>query len=169
MGFAPSFSSPVSPSYSRLVFAVGLRKGCSSGLRIKWAPIQAGHKQCWLQGRKALCSPKGGVQLPAPALPPSSWLVLKVTVIPNVSPARALSGEVSRQTEPCGSPKREPGACSCRAGGGSPQPSCRVTPATEGDCSLQPSCRNKTLLLPQQTPCPKTRPFPVPSIAAHIT
>lgn len=73
----------------------------------KWAPVQATHKQCWLHGRKALCSPKGGVQLPVPALPPSSWLVLKVAVIPNVSqlPAYALSEEVSRQTELHGSPK----------------------------------------------------------------
>lgn len=59
--------------------------------------------------------------------------------------------------------------CFCRAAGGSSQPSCGATPAAEGDCSPQPSCKNKTLLFPQQTPCPKTLPFPVPSVAAHIT
>lgn len=59
--------------------------------------------------------------------------------------------------------------CFCRAAGGSSQPSCGATPAAEGDRSPQPSCKNKTLLFPQQTPCPKTLPFPVPSVAAHIT
>lgn len=91
--------------------------------------------------------PKGGARLGSASTPPSSQPDLKVAGTSNVSPARALFGEVSRGLS-CVKARNEnfsPGAesrsrASVSSAPGSPQPSCPelgVTPAREEGCSLQ--------------------------------
>lgn len=102
------------------------------------------------------CRPKGGARLGSASTPPSSQPDLKVAGTSNVSPARALFGEVSRGLS-CVKARNEnfsPGAesrsrASVSSAPGSPELSCpelSVTPAREGVAAC-------SILLPRQIPC----------------